>query len=253
MGRLTSALQDKLLKAGMRISVEEYLACAMAVVATGVVLAYLLLELRPSTAAVLLVIGTATAVYLPFRLAKFRAETAEAEIPYVMRTIASEVGAGVPYLQALMDGAKAGKILGGAIEDAISLYKKGIPMERALQSVGESIDSEKVRRAFLHFGILYQSGREATTIKKLADEMIAVHRAEAKRFSAELAMYTLVFVAVAALVPALFEMYVSIGSLFMSLTLSQKQAFYIPAVVFPALSAGVLLWVYLRIPSFMRR
>ena len=253
MGRLTAMIQEKLLKAGMRINVEDYLTYSTAAVIAGVVAAYFILGLRPSSLAALLILGIIIAIYIPFRLAKVRAERSEAELPYVMRTIASEVGAGVPYLQALKDGAKAGRVLSRVIGDAISLYKKGIPMERALRSAGESIDSERVRRAFLHLGILYQSGKEATTIKKLADEMIAVHRAEAKRFSAELAMYTLIFVAVAALVPALFEMYVSLGSLFMSMTLRPEQAFFIPAVVFPALSAGVLIMVYLRLPVFMRR
>ena len=253
MGRLTLTLQEKLLKAGLRLNVEDYLLYSAAALAAGALTLYFLVGIRPSSLALLLVAGVLTVVYIPFRLARVRAERAEAELPYVMRTIASEVEAGVPYLQALKDGARAGKVLGRAIEEAISLYKRGIPMERALQSVGESIESERVRRAFLHLGILYQSGKEATTIKKMADEMIAVHRAEAKRFSAELAMYTLLFIAVAALVPAVFEMYVSLGSLFMSMTLRPDQAFYIPAVVFPALSAGVLLWVYLRLPVFMRR
>jgi len=58
---------------------------------------------------------------------------------------------------------------------------------------------------------------------------------------------------VAALVPALFEMYVALGSLFMRMSITPEQAFYIPAVVFPAISGMVLAWIYLKLPSFMRR
>lgn len=253
MGRLTAIIQDKLLKAGIRLNAEEYLLYSTAAVFAVAVAVFALFEPRPSSLAALIVFGICISIYAPFRLAKMRAERAEAELPYVMRTIASEVGAGVQYLQALRDGAMAGRVLKDVIEEAIALYKRGIPMERALRSAGDGVDSERVRRAFLHLGILYQSGKEAITIKKIAEEMIAVHRAEARRFSAELAMYTLLFVAVAALVPALFEMYVSLGSLFMKMKMSADDAFFIPAVAFPALSAGVLLWVYIRLPAFMRR
>lgn len=253
MGSVTLMLQEKLLKAGLKINVEDYLLRSTGILLLATFITYLIFRPRLSFLALFLVFGVLIIIYIPFRLARVRAERAEAELPYVMRTIASEVEAGVPYIQALRDGAKAGKTMGKALEEAIYLYKRGIPMERALQSVGESLESERVQRAFLHLGILYQSGREATTVKKLADEMIAIHRAEAKRFSAELAMYTLFFIAVAALIPSLFEMYVSLGALFMNLTLTPEQAFYIPAVIFPALSAAVLAWIYLKIPAFMRR
>jgi len=253
MVSLTQELQEKLLKGGWKISIDEYLKYAIVLTAAVIFVAYVLFHPRPSALAALLLAGILIIIYVPFRLARVRAERAEAELPYVLRTLASEVEAGVPYLQALQDAAKNGKVLGRAIEEAIALYKRGIPIERALKSVGESFESEKVQRAFMHMGILYQSGREAGAIKKLADELIAIHRAEAKRFSAELAMYTLIFIAVAALVPALFEMYVALGSLFLSMSLSPREAFYIPAVVFPFMSGLVLTWIYLKLPSFLRR
>ena len=253
MEALSRTLQEKLLKGGWRISVEEYLTYAAAVAFALIIAIYLLFHPRPSGVALIILFAILIITYLPYHLARVRAERAEAELPYVLRTLASEVEAGVPYFQALRDAAKNGKVLGGAIEEAIALYKRGIPIERALKSVGESFESERVQRAFMHMGILYQSGREAGAVKKMADEMISIHRSEAKRFSAELAVYTLIFIAVAALVPALFEMYVALGSLFMRMSITPEQAFYIPAVVFPAISGMVLAWIYLKLPSFMRR
>ncbi|MDN5358533.1 MAG: archaeal flagellar protein FlaJ [Candidatus Diapherotrites archaeon] len=253
MASLTRTLQEKLLKAGLRTAVEDYLTRAALILLLATVLVYVLFHPRPSGLALFVLFGILVIVYLPFRLARVRAECAEAEMPYVLRTLASEVEAGVPYMTALEDAARSGKVLGRAIKEAIALYKKGIPVERALKSVGESFESERVQRAFMHMGILYQSGKEASAVKKMADEMISIHRAEAKRFSAELALYTLIFIAVAALIPALFEMYVAVGSLFLSLTVTPEQAFYIPAVIMPALSGMVLAWIYLKLPSFMRR
>ncbi len=253
MGTLTKTLQEKLLKAGILVSAEEYLARATAVVLLATILVAVMLHPRPGGLALILVSGILIAIYVPFRLARVRAERAEAEIPYVLRTLASEIEAGIPYVEALKDAARNGRTMGAAIREALFLYNKGIPLEEALGKVGSSFESETVQRAFTHMALLYQSGKNADAVKRMADEIIAIHRAEAKRFSAELAMYTLIFIAVAALVPALFEMYVAIGSLFLNMKITPEQAFYIPAVIFPGISALTLGWIYLKLPSFLRR
>jgi len=205
------------------------------------------------TAIAIGIVVAAAGLYAPAIAAKIRAERAEADLPYVLRSIASEVEAGIEFHTALRDAAHLSKTLGADISRALKLYSRGIPLDRALKSMGEGYASDIVRRAFLHIAILYQSGSEATALKKMADELITIHKAESKKFSSELTMFTLIFVAVAALVPALFAMYVMIGSTILDMEMSTGDVQMLFLGAFPIASGLSLAYIYTRIPAYMRR
>jgi len=206
-----------------------------------------------TTAVVVTLVSEAIIIYIPVVLARIRAEKAEADLPYVLRSLASEVEAGIPFDIALEDAAKLSTALGSDLKRALGMYRKGIPMDNALKAIGESFASENVKRAMLHVALLYQSGAEAAPLKKMADELLAIQKAESKKFSSELAMFTLIFVAIAALVPALFAMYVMIGSTIMDMQLTPEMTQMIMLTAFPAATGLALAYMYARLPAYMRR
>ncbi len=246
------AFRRALILAGWDVDEKAYLiAVAVASASMAVLAAMAGGDITSATGA-----GIATAgilLYAPYFVLRIRAERAEADLPYVLRSIASEVDAGIDFITALKDAARVSKTIGRDIEQAIEMYQRGIPVERALKAVGETYTSETIRRAMLHIALLYHSGKETDALKKMADEMIAIQKAESKKFSSQLAMFTLVFVAIAALVPALFAMYVLIGSEILDMGLTPSDVWWLMLGAFPVASGLSLAYMYSRLPAYMRR
>ena len=251
MGKFSNSLQRKILQAGWRIHVDDYAKYSLLVAAALSTLAAITGGFQAG--ALVFILAIAAAIALPYRIARARAELAEAELPYFLRTLASEVDAGIPYIQALEDACENSPELGKAVKKAIRMYRRGIPISKALESAGEEFDSEGVRRALVHVAALYHMGKEAQTLRHIADAMLSVHRAESKRFSAKLALYSLFFLGIAALLPALFTMYTAIGSLFLTERMDATTAFLISAILLPLLSVASLAFMYYQMPAFLRR
>ena len=246
------SLRKYLALSGVRLTETEFLSGA-GIASFSVAAFFAALGASWTTAiAIGLVVGAAL-LYAPVLLARIRAERAEADLPYVLRSLASEVEAGIPFDLALADAANLSSAMGKDIQRVLQMYKKGIPMDNALKAIGDSFASENVKRAMLHIALLYQSGAEASPIKKMADELLAIQKAESKKFSSELAMFTLVFVAVAALVPALFAMYVMIGSTILDMNMTPGMVRMIMLGAFPLASGLALAYMYARLPAYMRR
>ncbi len=251
MGKFSRTLQKKIIQAGWRIHVDDYIKYSMLATAIAAAVAWVLGGAKAS--GITLMLGIVALVALPFRFARARAELAEAELPYFLRTLASEVDAGIPYMQALEDACNSAQTLGRSVRRAIALYKRGIPISKALSAVADEFDSENIRRALTHVAALYHLGKEAQTLKHMADAMLSIHRAESKRFSAKLALYSLFFLGVAALLPAMFIMYTAIGSLFLTERISPSVAFAIADVIMPMISIASLAFMYIQMPAFLRR
>ena len=246
------SVQRYLVLSGLNWTEKEFIYGLTALaVATGIL--FVALGASATTAAAIAVVTEAIGLYIPVLMARIRAERAEADLPYVLRSLASEVEAGIPFDRALKDASRISPTLGNDFNRAMEMYKKGIPLDNALKAIGESYASENIKRAMLHVALLYQSGTEASPIKKMADELLAIQKAESKKFSSELAMFTLIFVAVAALVPALFAMYVMIGSTILDMDLTPETVKMLMLGAFPVATGLALGYMYARLPAYMRR
>ena len=65
-------------------------------------------------------------------------------------------------------------------------------------------------------------------------------------------VYSLLFVAVSAIVPALFQSFVIVGSMVLTLSLTAQQIFLIIVVGFPALDLAALYYIKAKTPLFLR-
>ncbi len=247
---LTERIQRYLLMADIAVDARFYVT-TVGVAALVITILLVLAGLPIGAAGIAYLLLLAAGLYLPRLLARWRAERAEAELPSLLMTVASLVDAGVDFPTALESVSGRG-VLGKAVSHALSVYRRGVPMERALRRVGESFLSEDVRRAFDHLAVLYHSGAETTVIKRLAEDRIRIQEYEARRFTAKLAMYTLIYVAVAALVPSLYAMYVMLSSFALGVGTPVSNVYMIVFGAFPAATAATLAYMYVKMPAFMR-
>ena len=118
----------------------------------------------------------------------------------------------------------------------------------------ERIDSLQVKRAVALFVSVYEQGKEAggAGVKMLARELLAKQRAESKEFSGRLVVYSLLFIAVSAVVPALFQSFAIVGSMVLNFSMTSVQIFLIIVVVFPAIDLIALYYIRAKTPVFLR-
>ena len=66
-------------------------------------------------------------------------------------------------------------------------------------------------------------------------------------------VYALVFIAVSAIVPAMFLSFVLIGSYFMKLSFTAVHVLVISTLIFPIIDAGVLMAINSKTPLFLKK
>jgi hypothetical protein len=104
------------------------------------------------------------------------------------------------------------------------------------------VDSLELRRAVAQLSLAYAQGSNTEGLRKLADELAALQRAQAREYHARLSLVGLVFIALACIIPSLFAAYVIVGSSFLDLSFTPNEVYLAYLALFPAVDALVLAY-----------
>jgi len=66
-------------------------------------------------------------------------------------------------------------------------------------------------------------------------------------------VYALVFIAISAIMPAMFQSFILIGSYFMKISFSPIQVFMITIILFPIMDISILYMIHSKTPIFLRQ
>ncbi len=191
---------------------------------------------------------------IPLMKHKKRLKQIEAELPLILIKIANEVQFGKSLTKAVT---QAGMESGEAAKEFTIIgqdLKKGLSFEKALENLNERLDSLNIRRMNANLANLQKQGSaDSTSIKKLAEELLLKQKIETKEFSGKMVLFALVFIAVSAIVPAMFMSFVLIGSFFMSLKFTPQQILLIGCVGFPVIDFAVLMMIESKTPIFLKQ
>lgn len=135
----------------------------------------------------------------------------------------------------------------------ISLVENGLSFKDALNEINQKFNSLNIKRTNSNLYNIYQHGNDVLGLKKFSDELLLRQRIESKEFGGKLVIYALVFIALSAIVPAMFASFILIGSYFMQIQFSATQIFFILVIVFPSIDLFVLLSINSKIPLFLRK
>ncbi|MDP6671148.1 MAG: hypothetical protein QGI60_05025 [archaeon] len=194
-------------------------------------------------------------VYLPTMQRKRHAKIVEGQLPFALMNIAVEMNLGLKFEKILKNASRQDNEIGKEFKKVfLEATKKGASVQEALMHFCERIDSLEVKRAIALFVSVYEQGQKASgeSVKMLAKEMLAKQRAVSKEFSGKLVVYSLLFVAVSAIVPALFQSFAIVGSMVLNLTFTAQQIFLIIVIGFPLVDLGALYYIKLKTPIFLR-
>ncbi len=249
---------------GIRKSGEEYLSeSAKASVLVGV-LAWLAWSLASQEillgAAFSLLAGAACMGFLlrrPKALLLEIARKTEKHLPFALMQLSVDLNTGAHFDAALQRVARKNYgVLSGELERQIRAAKKsGHSMHRVLLGFAAKSGSRIVKRAFAHLVSVYEHGRkknQGEAVRKIALEILSRQKAEAREFSGKVVVFSLAFIVVSAIVPALFQAFIIVGSSFMEIPFGPLHVVAIAGIVFPAIDVIVLLAIKSMTPEFMK-
>ena len=250
------ALGRDLSQAGMKAAPREYASFSVLAALFAACLAAILLLASAgpleSAAAVPFVFAACLTLFLrrPFSTKRARAALVERDLAIALRTMSVELSIGIPFERALKAVAKSGHgELGRELKRVASdVESGGASAADALKAFGNRIDSMLAKRAAMQLAFTYEQGRGSEGLRKLADELAALQKNQAREYSAKMAFFGLVFVAVSCIAPALFSAYVIVGSSFMELLFSPAQIAAAFTIGFPAADLAILYYLRKKTP-----
>lgn len=182
----------------------------------------------------------------PYFLARERTRELERDLATGLKTIHLCLAGGSSFESSL----EAASVGHGAFSQEVSKMlreiRSGTRAPTALRELAE-FDSLLLKRVASQLVFEYEHGGKGEGLSAIADEALARQHSLAKEHSGRLAFLTVVFIAVSAVVPALFSAYVIIAGSFLEIPFSPQQILVAFAIVFP-LADALLLW-YARASS----
>ncbi|MEK6959156.1 MAG: type II secretion system F family protein [archaeon] len=218
----------------------------------GLVVKNLLLAAAISLA--LMAIVFVLLLQIPLAKQKALSKKVEADMPFFLTRMASEIRVGKGFFRALEDCAKEEDYASKEFRIVVDDINKGASIHEALKNMNERLNSLTVKRANSNLANIYSSGANgAYGLKRLAKEILSRQKIEIKEFSSKMVVYALVFIAISAIVPAMFLSFILIGSYFMKLSFTPTQILLISAGLFPILDGAVLMMINSKTPVFLRQ
>ena len=132
-------------------------------------------------------------------------------------------------------------------------FKNGSSISEALKKMNQRIIGINIKRANSSLNNIYLHGSSSDTLKKLTDDLLIRQKIESKEFSGKMVVYALVFIAVSAIMPSMFQSFILIGSYFMKISFTPLQVFFIIVLLFPALDVSILYMIHSKTPIFLRQ
>ncbi|MCX8206108.1 MAG: type II secretion system F family protein [Candidatus Micrarchaeota archaeon] len=190
---------------------------------------------------------------LPGLLAMQRATQVDADLPILLRALATELSIGVPFEDALESASRMEGPSSAIFRGVLADLRRGVPPADAFANARRQTRSRMMDKALSHIAFLHSYGYEASGLGKLVDEITAEHRSRVKGHASTSSLLGVVLIAVSAVVPALATTYLVVGSSFMDLRLSTTDIYMLYIVVLPLLTLTLLLVMRALSPIESRR
>ena len=200
--------------------------------------------------------GLGILLYYPRMQRKKYGQHVEACLPLTLLNIAVELNLGMPFIKAIEHAGKSKNCCGKEFRTVeMEIREQGASVQESLMHFAERVESRLVKRAATQLAAAFEQGKGkkcGEPIKRIATEILTRQKLESKLFSGKMVVSSLLFIAVSAIVPALFQSFSIVGSVVLQLSFTAMQLFLIIVVLFPVLDLAVLLYIRSRTPVFLR-
>jgi len=186
-----------------------------------------------------------------------KAKKIEKHLPFALMQLSVDLNTGIPFDKAihrLSNGEY--KELSEEFKTAIRNTKKiGSSLPEELIEIVNRNNSLNLKRTIAQLISIYEHGTKnqpGEIIRKIALEQLARQKSEAREFSDKIVVFSLCFIVISAIIPALFQAMIIVGSSFMDLSIEPIQVIIIVTIIFPLIDISILLLLKSMTPEFMK-
>lgn len=176
----------------------------------------------------------------------------EANLPFFLVKLINEIKIGNNFFNALKKVTKEKGIVEEEFKKIIIDMNSGKSFEESVNNLNRNLKSIEVKRTMSSISNIYSHGGDEKSVKRLVDELFLKQRIASKEFSGKMVVYSLVFIAISAIVPAMFSSFILIGSYFMSINFSPFEILLIITIAFPTLDLLILSMINSKTPVFLK-
>ncbi len=165
----------------------------------------------------------------------------ESELPSSLRMLGMLLELNVPFAESLSIISKGKTPLAQELKSIEKEMKRGASIPGSLSHLAESLQSIPIKRSLLGVSAAYEKGKSGAELIRASDDLLSLQKHAMKDASSRQAVLSLVFIAIAVILPSFLILFSSLGS-FSPLPALQPEA--IPVfllILLPALSALVLI------------
>ncbi len=193
------------------------------------------------------------AINIPILKHKKYTKKVEVNLSFFLMNLVTELKVGKDLMSAIKKCSMEDNVTAKEYGIIIRLVENGLSFKDALTTMNKKFNSLNIKRTNSNLYNIYQHGNDTFGLKKFADELLLRQRIESKEFGGKLIVFALVFIAVSAIVPAMFASFILIGSYFMEIQFNAIQIFLIMVIGFPSIDLIVLLSINSKTPLFLRQ
>ncbi len=239
----------------MGINTERYLQLSTCLsIMVTLVAAGTLLLISPlvSLGISLVLFSTLTYFFLKLPLFLHRKHEGEVEksLAKSIRVMATELSVNTPFHTCLQHASEEETPAAKEIRRAVKSIRRGSSIPESLAEVSKRHRSPFIKRAVNQMISVYSgdSSEGSKILKKVAKEHESILKSRMKEYNQKLVIYSLIFIVVSAVFPAMFQAFVIIGSNFLNINITPLQALLIPSVGFPLMNLSLFTYITSKRP-----
>jgi len=180
-------------------------------------------------------------IMLPkFELSK-RSKIVEAEMPFTLRTIAILIDMKIPFMKSVALVSEEDSTIAREFRHIVKDVGHGVTVEKAFSRFAVSFSSFPIKRSISQLLSAYEVGSSGAEIKRIGDELLSVQQHQLKEHASKSAIFGMLFIMTAAILPTFFLVYVMMGEFGVGGQISEAGIAISLLLVFPAISVFLLL------------
>jgi len=191
-------------------------------------------------------------VLFPYLARRHFVGNIDKELPYFLMDLDISLFLNMDFLDAIKHNSKKYKYLNIVFGKLFFNYLKGNTFQASLFMIAERINFVPLKRGLSQIIVLYESGYKDKVLTDLAQELLNKQKLEAKAYSSKLVMYSLFFIAATAILPAMYLMFVTVGSTIIEVNITSVQLLVLFFLVFPLIDLLYILFVVYQMPYHLK-
>ncbi len=240
-------LESKLKMASIDKSSPEYLSFAMGIavviaLALEVILFYYYKDIS-SLGFIAFALVFYAVVNYPKKKAQRIAAAIDKELPSFLRSVQLNLRAGMPFERAVSQYSETFPLIHNEMKRFKKTANKSKSIEDIFSQISLSTASTELKRALSYLSDYYKKGTGEEHMRALSLEASKKLSIKLEKYTSKVALYMLMLVMVSAILPAMIQAFLIIGSLFMDISVSPSLFLILGAVVFPLLDIVVIMLI----------